>query len=527
MSCALLPPADSHGEESAQFLGINPVRPRDFGAAGQREPRRGPATAVMVGSPSGVPGGGVRSLRMKTVLGQINGEWLANLLTASRGSCTGIDAAVAYAEFHEPVVNYLLETKVPVRFFGRWDAGVPVSVPLLKWFVEKAPPNVRCFLVNGPYHPKVIWWRGFGAYVGSANLTKNGWERNVECGLFLTEDELHEHLVAPGLELLFAEVVSASFEVGRDDLPDIERLAARRGKLFAEMKAMDDEFQRLFGKRRPYRGPTYQARPSELPSVARVQFVEEWTRTLDLIRRLARRFAELSLRPSWVPADADPTTHFDQLLHGYYYHQVLKGDGDDKRSKSKVDACFARNRLRSDDALVDAGRWWASLAEPPTQNATYNEERFIAEVAPRLRQLFSATALPSLDARDFVEAMSGVNAFRDHGRRVDNVTLGLPHGTELNEDQRIERFAEWMFRQRSPSGRSPLDVLGFVIHGPGRAEDRIWAAMRDPSWKIPRLGRSTLGEVLGWARPSDYPPRNDRTNKALRALGHDVLIFDE
>jgi hypothetical protein len=394
---------------------------------------------------------------------------------------------------------------------------------------REGPANVRCFLVNGPYHPKVIWWRSFGAYVGSANLTKNGWERNIECGLFLSEDELYEEHVAEPLERMFREVVASSFELGRDDLPDIERLAHRRSKLLAEMKAMDDEFQRLFGKRKPYRGPTYQARADEGPSVAQVQFVDEWTKVLDLMRRLAERFAELELRPTWVPSGADPTTHFDQLLHGYYYHQVLKGDVEGRKSKEKVDAYFAQNRLRSDDALVDAGRWWATLAEPPTQNTTYSEGHFIREVAPRLRNLLSAPVLPTLDIDGFVQAMSGVNAFRDHGRRVDNVTLGLPSGTELDEDDRIRHFAQWMYRQRTTSGQSPLDVLMFVIHDRSmpRAEDRIWTAIRDPNWKIPRLGRSALGEVLGWARPADYPPRNDRTNKALRALGHDVVAFDE
>jgi hypothetical protein len=466
---------------------------------------------------------------MRTILGRINGEWLANVLTESRGACTGIDAAVAYADVHEPVLDYLRETNVPVRFFGRWDAGFPVSAALLRWFIEKAPAHVQCFLVNGPYHPKVIWWRGFGAYIGSANLTKSGWERNVECGLYLSEDELYEHSIAPALETMFKEIAAASFRVGRDDLPDIERLAQRRSKLLAEMKAMEDEFHRLFGNRRPYRGPTYEARVGEGPSVAHVQFVDEWTRTLDLMRRLARRFAELSLRPAWVPDDTDPATHFDQLLHGYYYQQVLKGDVEGRKSKDKVDAFFAQNRLRSDEALADAARWWAGLTEPPTRNFTYNEGRFISEVAPRLRHLFSSAVLPSLDRDGFVEAMSGVNAFRASGRRADNAMLGLPPGTELDEDERIRQCAEWIFGQRTAAGRTPLETLAFVIHDRStpRAEDRIWTAIRDPAWRIKGIGKSTFGEVLGWARPADYPPRNDRTNKALRALGHDIITFDE
>ncbi len=44
-------------------------------------------------------------------------------------------------------------------------------------------------------------------------------------------------------------------------------------------------------------------------------------------------------------------------------------------------------------------------------------------------------------------------------------------------------------------------------------------------FQLRHFGQSSLGEAVGWARPDDYPPRNNRTNKALRALGHDVKLF--
>ncbi len=37
-------------------------------------------------------------------------------------------------------------------------------------------------------------------------------------------------------------------------------------------------------------------------------------------------------------------------------------------------------------------------------------------------------------------------------------------------------------------------------------------------------GISSIAEVVGWARPEDTPPRNGRTNKALRALGYPVKV---
>ncbi len=61
--------------------------------------------------------------------------------------------------------------------------------------------------------------------------------------------------------------------------------------------------------------------------------------------------------------------------------------------------------------------------------------------------------------------------------------------------------------------RNPVDV-----------EDRLWQATNG-EWAIKFLGKSILGEAIGWAQPDRYPPRNNRTNKALRALGHDVALF--
>jgi hypothetical protein len=56
-------------------------------------------------------------------------------------------------------------------------------------------------------------------------------------------------------------------------------------------------------------------------------------------------------------------------------------------------------------------------------------------------------------------------------------------------------------------------------------EQRLWLGISSDEYRLPHFGQSTLGEAVGWARPDDYPPRNNRTNKALRSLGHDVKLF--
>ena len=49
-------------------------------------------------------------------------------------------------------------------------------------------------------------------------------------------------------------------------------------------------------------------------------------------------------------------------------------------------------------------------------------------------------------------------------------------------------------------------------------------AIRSDDWAIPHVGLSSLGEIVGWARPDEFPPRNMRTSKGLRALGYNVRI---
>lgn len=55
-------------------------------------------------------------------------------------------------------------------------------------------------------------------------------------------------------------------------------------------------------------------------------------------------------------------------------------------------------------------------------------------------------------------------------------------------------------------------------------EGGLWEATRNEHWRIPHIGLSSLGEIIGWARPDEFPPRNMRTSKGLRALGHKVNI---
>jgi hypothetical protein len=71
-----------------------------------------------------------------------------------------------------------------------------------------------------------------------------------------------------------------------------------------------------------------------------------------------------------------------------------------------------------------------------------------------------------------------------------------------------------------------LQVIHYVLYG-GTDETlpiRLWEATTDGPWRIEHLGISALGELVGWALPDKFPPRNNRTSKSLRSLGFPVAV---
>lgn len=98
---------------------------------------------------------------MEFLLNGINGNYPRNILLRALESTERVDAAVAYATEDDLLFNWCWENKIPLRYWGRFDADVPVSIPVLTPFLARKSRNYVCKLVRS-FHPKVIWWRGYG-----------------------------------------------------------------------------------------------------------------------------------------------------------------------------------------------------------------------------------------------------------------------------------------------------------------------------------------------------------------------------
>src|SRR4051794_2974720 len=105
---------------------------------------------------------------MELIAGKLNNNWLEGLLDRSKGRSDSTRAAIAYANGDPKLLTFCEENKIKLTLWCRYDSSIPVSIPILENFLLRRSPNFVCKLVADIFHPKVIWWEGFGAYVGSA-----------------------------------------------------------------------------------------------------------------------------------------------------------------------------------------------------------------------------------------------------------------------------------------------------------------------------------------------------------------------
>ena len=462
---------------------------------------------------------------MQIVMGGLNGVWLENLMSSSVGKASRVTAAVAYATQNCPFFEHCKNNGLPLTFYGLLDEDEAVSIELLQQMLNAGPLVVDPRLIKGYFHSKIIWWHGYGAYIGSANLTGHAWFSNVECGAFFDEDEIVGHQLQNDLESQFGYLRQCSYPVDSELLKALKNLRPHKSTVHDAKKKFASKFDEATKNIPNHKGlAAYGPATSE---TAFTQFTTEWSQTLQLLRGLSKEFKLLNLWPKWIPPTADPSVHFDQFLHAYYYVKIRDKLDDRESTKSivRVERAYQQHKAHPAQALKDAANWWAALPEAP-----YDEDKFITDGAPFVQRKFELETLRSWTLTDFQEVFSHVHAFTTHARQMRNSIFELPQNHHESSQGRSDRLARWLWEQpRRADQKTILELLEFLVWGssPASMVERLWMVVKDDRWRYDHLGPSTLGEAVGWARPDQFPPRNNRTNKALRALGHDVRLFSD
>lgn len=445
---------------------------------------------------------------MELILGAVNGNYLRNITENAAKETEEVLAAVAYATDNSLLFNWCLNHDIPLKFYGRLDAQVAVNTNVLLKFLNQKSAKFTCKLVE-KHHAKVIWWRGYGLYVGSANLTDAAWNRNVEAGCFFQETEIDDKLANDILQMF--SILDDNATPLTQELYD---LMVKRQKDLAQNKPDDKGFWGNSSVRK-WSGLATTA-PKKANDANREKFLEEWYATLEILRNISSQVCLPQNRPSWISDSAPSGAQADQFLHAFYYQKTFEG------KKAKYVDFFEKNKTNPDKALSNALSWWSGLKDAPE-----GEDIMLNTTSPFLKDALSEESLAELGQPIFREICSSVHSIRDYARRVPNAKVGLPStGAAYTIDKKVEALSKTIWDFRTSSGLNVQEVLSFILYSGnmGDLPDRLWQAMNDPKYKIEGLGISALGELVGWALPDHYPPRNGRTSKSLKALGYDVTI---
>lgn len=454
------------------------------------------------------------------MLGGLNGNHLLDLLFEADRVIEGrrrveeVWAAVAYAtkgNANGTLISHCLKNDIPLRFWGRLDDRVPVDVETLNLFLTKSSPDFVCKLVP-KHHAKVIWWRGLGTYIGSANLTYSAWNVNVEAGCYFDEDELSPDQIED-LERMFSMLDKNASPL----TVELRDLMIERSKRIAAANTGDPHFWK-HPSVKPWTGLVTRE-PKAGNDKRRDAFLTEWNSTLQFLRDIASRVSQPHYRPSWIEPNASPGAQADQFLHAHYYSNTFEGQ------QARYEQHFEANKARPAAALEVAMQWWSQLPAPPSTR--YDEQTTVNVTTPMLIELLSEKSLKQISEDDFRQKVVGnVHAIMEYARRVRNEAVALPDGQKYSLEDKQDALAKFLWRQRNASGQGVLELLHDVLYGgpQDHVPLRIWQAVNDPKKRIERFGISAIGETAGWANPDRFPPRNGRTSKALRSLGYDVNV---
>lgn len=441
-----------------------------------------------------------------------------------------VKAAFAYGkdvQHGDGLLEILQERKASLRYWASFDAEQSTSPDFLEKILQF--PQNQLYLVRMEcgvkFHPKVLYIENFGVYIGSANMTESGIYRNIELGVFLTADELKENSeFYEDLREFFHYLEEGSTKALPEDIEKYRKFCTENTQNEKQEdneaeSAFDEQFSHIPSFKSSFACEDKKTRENK----KKAKFVKEWRETLGQLRSITDQyFKDEENYPLWMKGYGfSPNIVCDRFLHYFYEEEVMKSD-EDGNSIERVKIFHMNNKKDPEDALKKAISRFQGLQESYDENTVL----FMDNWAKDNKNLLSKEKIQNLTEEELKRLYEQTHALRDHARHMENHKLKLKHKHE-NESvpgsEKAKALASIHFHLKIEHGKSILDALEYLIWGNDDIENRIWEVCYG-EYQIPDIGKSSVGEFVGWALPEEYPIRNGRTNKALRALGYDIIV---
>ncbi|MBK5005546.1 phospholipase D family protein [Pseudomonas sp. S32] len=448
---------------------------------------------------------------MKFYANKLNGNFLRNALPDESVQIDWVRAAIAYGSDETTLVENCVEHGRRLDIWMRYDHTVPVDPRLLRFLLRNSENNIFCILIPDVLHAKVIWWKNYGVYVGSANLTDRAWVTNIEFGVFIPEQDLEANGQITDIEGFFESLIScdAAQQLTEEIIQEQERILRLREKDLQKIERGSESLRSI----KRWEGPAFTSSDKAF-DIRKESFIKEWRNGLSVLRDIAHKAPDY--RPRWLSQDVPAAWQADQFLHAFYYNKVVDG------VRHPFDEHYQKNRRDPTASMLAALKWWSGLDAPPSSEDVNCHVR-----APVIRRYLEKNKVRFLSLEEFSEVLQANHSTVDHVRRMRLEELGLREVQDVTEAHRVKAFAKTLFRQQNERGETVLDILAFVLDGgsPSDIPARLFEVVHNSARRFPHFGNNQIAELAGWARPELCPPRNGRTSKGLRALGYDVHIY--
>lgn len=449
---------------------------------------------------------------MKLIANGVNNQYFESVLPQKGIEVDGVFAAIAYGKDDTKFIQNCLDNHFRLDLWMRYDHTVPVAPMLLIKLLKNANNNIFCKLIPDMLHAKIVWWKGYGAYIGSANLTARAWYDNIETGVFFTDEELLDSEMLPQLEEFFDKIINLeeTFPLSREIIDEQVALDKLRKATLGENQDSVLKNARSI----PLWEGIKNVDKKRSVDKRKENFKKEWEGAISHIRNIAEQIADY--RPGWIEPNIPIYWQVDQFLHAYYYNIVRQKDNTYPYEQEQQ-----MNKANPQKALISNLQWWKNLPSPPS-----DEDHTFYESAPAIRRALSKDRILNLNVDELCTVVEATHATMNHVIKLSPSKLGRPDATYLSKSERAPLFTSMLFSQRNKKKQNILELLNYVLYG-GKPEsiwERIYQAGKTDEYQIKNYGVNSIAEVAGWAQPETTPPRNTRTNKALRALGYSVNV---
>jgi hypothetical protein len=408
-------------------------------------------------------------------------DFVVNAIEALTSSPCNVYIAVAFFT-DASVIERLVKIGCRVRLVVR--LGYPTLPDALVRLMGTPAVEIRYFTDNA-FHPKVYIFGNTAALVGSANLTQAAIKSNQEVVVLLgSEDSRLDELA-----ILFAGYWSQANVLTPSVLKDYRAICAQYGHLRREQQKLDQEVIDKLG--RVYAGDVIQDKSNKSKEniflEAFRKTYQECVNAFNIVRNIYEGIGRRKAPAAAIPIRLEMDSFVSFVRERYAREDTWRN-------------APMRSALEQRTLIEPMVAEWLVTPWP------HFDSDIVLHMYPRLIAVFSTPeSIASASDHELFDALCTAHSFHD---RLRFFLGGLP-----------------AWRTKFVAANSPSRLrssLQYLIHGPGKAEERIANVIYSSTYKLNEFGTANVQELVGWCNKEELPVINGRTAKVLRWFGSDV-----